>query len=97
MKTFVEYIAKNIVDNPDKVKVTEKVENDTIYLELLTMSEDVGKIVGKSGQTVKALRTILNASATKMKKKVLLDVKEITADDETKFVTRNIFGESKDQ
>ncbi|MBI5207254.1 MAG: KH domain-containing protein [Candidatus Firestonebacteria bacterium] len=78
MKHFVEYITKNIVDKPENVTVTQKDGKEIIHIEIMAAKDDIGKIVGKNGQTVKALRSILNASVLKLRKRVILDIKEIT-------------------
>lgn len=76
LKELVEYIAKALVDEPEKVSV-KAVESDTsIIIELHVCPEDVGKVIGKSGQTAKALRKILSAAATKHRKKSLLQIVE---------------------
>jgi predicted RNA-binding protein YlqC (UPF0109 family) len=76
LKELVDYIAKALVDNPDNVTV-KSVESDTsVILELHVSKDDVGKVIGKGGQTAKALRKILSAAATKHKKKSLLQIVE---------------------
>lgn len=76
LKELVQYIAEALVDDPSTVKVTS-VESDTsVILELHVSKEDVGKVIGKGGQTAKALRKILSAAATKHKKKSLLQIVE---------------------
>ncbi len=76
MKSFVEFIAKNIVDDPEQVSVIQKEEKNTIYFEVLAPGKDIGKIIGRNGQTIKAIRTILNASGSKLKKKIILNVRD---------------------
>jgi len=76
LKNLIEYIAKALVDEPEKVEV-KALENDTsIIVELIVSPDDVGKVIGKSGQTAKALRKILSAASTKHKKKSLLQIVE---------------------
>jgi len=76
LKALIEYIAKALVDDPENVSVTA-VESDTsVIIELRVKPEDVGKVIGKSGQTAKALRKILSAAATKHRKKSLLQIIE---------------------
>lgn len=73
---LVRYIAEALVDDPKNVLV-ECLESDTsVILELRVSKEDVGKVIGKGGQTAKALRKILSAAATKHKKKSLLQIIE---------------------
>ncbi len=76
LRELVQYIAEALVDDPNNVKVA-CVESDTsVILELYVSKEDVGKVIGKGGQTAKALRKILSAAATKHKKKSLLQIIE---------------------
>lgn len=76
MKELVEYIARALVDLPDKVEVVAVESQMSIILELKVAPEDVGKVIGKGGQTAKAMRKILSAAATKLHKKSLLQIVE---------------------
>ena len=76
MQQLVEYIARALVDLPDKVNVVAMESQNSIILELKVAPEDVGKVIGKGGQTAKALRKILSAAATKLHKKSLLQIIE---------------------
>lgn len=76
LKELVEYLAKSLVDLPDQVKVTEIEGEQTTVIELSVAKEDLGKIIGKQGRTAKALRTILNATATKLGKRSVLEIIE---------------------
>jgi hypothetical protein len=76
MKEFIERIAKALVDQPDVVKVAEvKGERDSV-IELSVAKEDIGKIIGKQGRTVSAIRTLLNAASMKQKKRTILEIIE---------------------
>jgi len=76
MRELVEYIAKALVDESESVKVTE-LEGETITVsELRVAQSDLGKVIGKQGRTARALRTILNANATKMRKRAVLEIIE---------------------
>lgn len=76
MKELVEYISRALVDYPDKVEVVAMESENSVILELKVAPEDVGKVIGKGGQTAKALRKILSAAATKLHKKSLLQIIE---------------------
>ena len=76
MKQLVEYIARALVDFPDKVDVVAMESQNSVILELKVAPDDVGKVIGKGGQTAKALRKILSAAATKLHKKSLLQIIE---------------------
>jgi predicted RNA-binding protein YlqC (UPF0109 family) len=76
MKDLIAHIAKALVDKPEEVVVTE-IEGQQIYLiELKVADEDIGKIIGKQGRTVQAIRTILGAASAKMKKRSSLEIIE---------------------
>jgi hypothetical protein len=76
MKQLVEYIARALVDYPEKVDVVAVESQNSVILELKVAPDDVGKVIGKGGQTAKALRKILSAAATKLHKKSLLQIIE---------------------
>jgi predicted RNA-binding protein YlqC (UPF0109 family) len=74
MKDLISFIAKAIVDNPEEVVVTEIEGTQSAVIELKVSKEDVGKIIGKHGRTVVAIRTILSAASMKLKKRCILDL-----------------------
>lgn len=76
MKDLIELIAKALVDNPEQVRVTEIEGEKTSVIELGVAKEDLGKVIGKQGKTAKALRTILTAASTKIKKRSVLEIIE---------------------
>ncbi len=76
MKELLEYIVKSLVDQPDAVKITEVEGERTSVIELSVAKEDMGRIIGKQGRTVTAIRTLLNAAATKNKKRTILELIE---------------------
>jgi predicted RNA-binding protein YlqC (UPF0109 family) len=76
MKDLVQYISEALVDKPEDVKVHVVEGENSIILELKVAADDVGKVIGKGGQTAKAMRKILSAAATKLKKKSLLQIVE---------------------
>ena len=76
LKELVEYIAKLLVDFPEEVEVNEVEGEKTTILELRVSEEDLGKVIGREGRTARAMRTILNASATKFDKRVVLEIME---------------------
>ena len=76
MKELIEYIAKALVDNPDEVSVTELEGKQTSVIELRVAKEDLGKVIGKQGRTARAMRTILGAASTKLKKRSVLEILE---------------------
>jgi predicted RNA-binding protein YlqC (UPF0109 family) len=76
MKDLIACIAKAIVDNPEEVVVTEIKGTQSSVIELKVAKEDIGKIIGKQGRTVVAIRTILGAASMKLKKRCILDLLE---------------------
>ncbi|OGQ18392.1 MAG: RNA-binding protein [Deltaproteobacteria bacterium RIFCSPHIGHO2_02_FULL_40_11] len=76
MKELIEMIAKALVDVPDEVQVEEVVGEQTTVIELKVAKEDLGKVIGKQGRTAQAMRTILNAASTKLKKRSVLEIIE---------------------
>ncbi len=76
MKELIEYIAKALVDDPDQVNVSEVVGDQTSVLELKVAKDDLGKVIGKQGRSARAMRTILSAASTKLKKRTVLEIIE---------------------
>ena len=76
MRTLVEVMAKALVDKPEEVEVTEVEGEQTTILELKVAKEDLGKVIGKEGRTAKALRIILGAASTKLRKRCMLEIVE---------------------
>lgn len=76
MKEFVEYIIKNLVDYPDKVKINEVGGTHTLILELSVEKSDIGKVIGKKGKTINAVRTLLMSVASRNNMRVNLEILE---------------------
>ena len=76
LKPLVEYIARSLVDHPDHVDVSEIEGEKTTILELKVAEDDLGKIIGRHGRTAKAMRTVINAAATKEQKRAVLEILE---------------------
>jgi predicted RNA-binding protein YlqC (UPF0109 family) len=76
MRELIEHIAKALVDLPDEVSVNEIEGEKTTVIELKVAKEDLGKVIGKQGKTARAMRTILNAAATKLRKRSVLEILE---------------------
>ncbi|MDQ1334273.1 MAG: uncharacterized protein QG552_1223 [Thermodesulfobacteriota bacterium] len=76
MKDLISYIAKALVDKPEEVGVTEIEGEQTSVIELKVAKEDLGKVIGKQGRTARAMRTILSAASTKIKKRSVLEIIE---------------------
>jgi hypothetical protein len=76
MKELVEKIARALVDHPDKVEVVVVEGTQVTLLELRTHPEDLGKVIGRQGHTVNAIRTLLSAASVKLHKRYTLDIVE---------------------
>ena len=76
LKELLEYLAQRLVTNPDAVLVTESEEDNASILELRVDKDDLGRVIGKQGRTAKSLRTILNAAASRINRKVVLEIVE---------------------
>lgn len=75
-KDFVEYVVKSIVSNPDKVVVTRTVDDMGVLLTLQVAKEDMGKVIGKSGQTAKSIRILLRVIGSKTNTRVNMKIVE---------------------
>lgn len=75
-KELVEYVSKALVDSPDQVSVSEVEGEQTVILELRVAPGDLGKVIGKQGRIVKAMRIILQAASAKAQKRVVLEIIE---------------------
>jgi len=76
LKTLIELVSKALVDMPDQVEVNEIAGEQTTVIELKVDKSDLGKVIGKQGRTARALRTILNAASTKLRKRSVLEIIE---------------------
>ena len=76
MKELITYMAQSLVDRPESVTVAEVPGNHTIVFELKVAKEDLGKVIGKQGRTATAMRIILSAVSSKMKKRAVLEIIE---------------------
>lgn len=74
MKEFVEYVVKNLVDQPDQVTVTEKRSGNELILELHVAPDDMGRVIGKGGRVANSIRSLLRVMAAKSGERVTLDI-----------------------
>ena len=74
MRELVEYIARNLVDDPEAVRVNEREEENAFILELTVAPDDMGKVIGKQGRIAKAIRSVVKAAASKEDKKVIVEI-----------------------
>jgi predicted RNA-binding protein YlqC (UPF0109 family) len=76
MKELIERMAKALVDSPEEVVVNEIQGHNLTVIELRVAKRDIGKVIGKHGRTAEAIRTILTAASTKIKKRCVLELLE---------------------
>jgi predicted RNA-binding protein YlqC (UPF0109 family) len=76
LKELIKFIAQALVDYPEEVEVSEIAGSTTSVIELKVAKEDLGKVIGKQGRTARAMRTILSAASTKIKKRSVLEIIE---------------------
>ena len=76
MKELIKYIAQSLVDNPEEVEVSEIESEHSVVIELKVGKSDIGKVIGRKGRNVQAVRTILSAASAKVKKRALLEIIE---------------------
>jgi len=77
MKDLIEHIAKSLVEKPEEIVISEEVgEDGTVLVKLAAAQEDMGRIIGKQGRNAKAMRTLLNAKATRENRRASLQIME---------------------
>ncbi len=76
MKELIEIIAKAVVDEPDEVSVSEQEGTQYSVIQLSVAKSDIGKVIGRQGRTIQAIRTLLNAASTNQGKYTFLELLE---------------------
>ena len=76
MEAFVEYVVKALVDKPEEVEITTVDGNEGVTIQDRCWKEDIGKIVGKRGKTIMAIRSLVSGAAGRQHKRVSVDVLE---------------------
>lgn len=77
MKDLIEYIARSLVEKPEEIVVSEETAEDgSVLIKLAAAQEDMGRIIGKQGRNAKAMRTLLNAKATRESRRAALQIME---------------------
>ncbi|MFP4438758.1 MAG: KH domain-containing protein [Chloroflexaceae bacterium] len=74
MKDLLEYIARNLVDKPEEVRIKERVGRFTVTYELSVNSSETGKVIGRSGRVAKAIRDLMSVAAARQNKRVHVDI-----------------------
>jgi len=76
MKKALEFILSKIVDDPEKIKVEESENNGVVNFTVTVAKEDMGKVIGKNGKVIKAIRNVLKIPAIKQNKKIFISLSE---------------------
>lgn len=74
LREFIEYVARLLVTSPDEVEVTESVDGETIVYHLKLAPDDVGRVIGREGRIVRAIRSLLRAAAVRQGVRVALEI-----------------------
>jgi len=76
IRELIQYVAATLVEQPKSVNVSEVEKEDYTVLELTVDAADLGKVIGKNGQTARAIRTLVNAAASKAGEKIIFEIRE---------------------
>jgi predicted RNA-binding protein YlqC (UPF0109 family) len=76
MREFIEYIVRRLVDHPDAIRLTDLDGEKTIVFELQCHADDLGKVIGKAGKTIGAIRTLASTLAARQGRRALVEVVE---------------------
>jgi hypothetical protein len=68
------YLARQLVDEPDAVRVEEEERDDTVVIRLFVAKEDVGKVIGRQGRIARALRAIVRAGGARQRRRLILEI-----------------------
>lgn len=74
MKNLAHFLVKNLADHPEQVSVQDSEQAGTVTLKLAVADEDKGKIIGKKGKVIKAIRSLVAAAGTKAQKNTVVDI-----------------------
>jgi predicted RNA-binding protein YlqC (UPF0109 family) len=76
IQAMIEYIATSLVEDRSSVDVKESTKEDYVVMELTVRPDDLGKVIGKNGQTARAIRTLVNAAASRAGEKIIFEIRE---------------------
>jgi len=76
MKDILHFIISSIVDNPDKVEITEDDQDGVVNLNVTLAKEDMGRVIGKNGKIIKSIRNVMKIPAIKQNKKIFINLEE---------------------
>ena len=76
LRDLVEILARALADEPQKVRVSEVDHHGTVLIEVYAASQDIGKMIGRQGRTIMAMRTLAGVAGERLKKRVTLEVRD---------------------
>ncbi len=76
MRELVEFLCKSVVDHPEEVRVTEMAGETAVIVEIRVAPDDTGRVIGRQGRIIAAIRTLARAAATRQGKRVVVEVVE---------------------
>ncbi len=79
MKEFLEFVLRELVEFPEEVVVSQGEDGDFLFFKISLNRADIGKVVGKSGHTIGAIRNLMNAAASRHQRKVVVEILEDAA------------------
>ena len=74
LEYFVDYVVRNLVDKPDAVRVEMQDDGERVLFNVFCAKEDIGKVIGKNGQTVSAIRNLVAGSARRFSREINVEV-----------------------
>jgi uncharacterized protein len=74
LSDLLAYLARQLVDEPDAVRVEEEVRDDSLVLRLHVAKDDVGKVIGRQGRIARALRAIVRAGGARQRRRLILEI-----------------------
>lgn len=77
MKDALSYILSSIVENPEKIKIEESEEASVITFTIIVAKEDIGRVIGKNGKIIRAIRNVLKIPAIKQGKRININLAEL--------------------
>jgi predicted RNA-binding protein YlqC (UPF0109 family) len=74
LSDLLAYLARQLVDDPEAVRVEEEVLDDSVVLRLYVAKDDVGKVIGRQGRIARALRAIVRAGGARQRRRLILEI-----------------------
>ncbi len=78
MGEMVAYIVKSLADHPEEIEISERMEKQTVIIDLKVAPDDMGKVIGKHGRIANAIRAVMRAAASRQNKKIVIEISDKT-------------------